>query len=324
MSPAACVVYLRVMKETTLLLASLMLLGCGSDTTNSDAGVPDAAVRDASALDASNGDAGAGDAGSVDAGNVEDGATDAGAADAGTARPIVLPPMNAGLDYQLGGPYAPPSGVTIVSRDRNAPIAAGLYNVCYVNGFQIQPDEEAFWMTEHADLILRDSAGAPVIDADWDEMLIDVSSAAKRAAVAAIVGGWIRGCAAAGFDAVEIDNLDSYARSRGLLREDDAVATMRLFADAAHAAGLAAAQKNSAELVSRRAAMGTDFVVAEECNRYTECDVYTASYGDLVFVIEYRRADFSAGCAAFPNLSIVLRDRDLVTPASGAYVFDGC
>jgi hypothetical protein len=319
LSPTSRVVYLTTMKETTLLLASMLLLGCGSDATDSDAGSADGAVRDASGSDASTVDAGGLDASAVDAGSV-----DAGTTDAGTAPAIVLPPMNAGLDYQLGGPYTPPPGVTIVSRDRNAPIAAGLYNICYVNGFQIQPDEEAFWMTEHAELILRDSAGDPVIDADWDEMLIDVSTAAKRAAVAEIVGGWIRGCAAAGFDAVEIDNLDSYSRSGGLLSEENAVATMRLFADAAHAAGLAAAQKNSAELVSRRAAMGTDFVVAEECNRYTECDVYTESYGELVFVIEYRRADFTAGCTAFPNLSIVLRDRDLVTPSSGAYVFDGC
>ena len=50
-------------------------------------------------------------------------------------------------------------------------------------------------------------------------MLIDVSTPAKRAGVAAIVGGWIDGCKAAGFDAVEIDNLDSYARSAGRLTE---------------------------------------------------------------------------------------------------------
>lgn len=235
-----------------------------------------------------------------------------------------LPPANGGLDYQLGGAYAPPSGVTIVSRDRNATPAAGLYNVCYVNGFQIQPDEEALWMTEHPDLILRDAGGAPIIDADWDEMLIDVSTPEKRARVAAIVGSWIEGCATAGFDAIEIDNLDSFTRSSSLLTEDDAVATMRLFADAAHARGLAIAQKNSSELVARRAAMGTDFVVAEECNRYDECDVYTASYGDAVLVIEYRRVDFDAGCARFPELSIVLRDRDLTAPGSSAYVYDGC
>ena len=70
--------------------------------------------------------------------------------------------------------------------------------------------------------------------------------------------------------------------------------------------------------------MRTDFVVAEECNRYQECGDYTAAYGDAVIVIEYRQADFDAGCAAFPELSIVLRDRDLVTPSQGGYTFAGC
>lgn len=235
-----------------------------------------------------------------------------------------LPPANAGLDYQLGEAYAPPVGVGIVSRDREAPIAAGLYNLCYVNGFQAQEAENAFWLDQHPTLVLRDAQGAPVIDQDWDEMLLDVGTAEKRAAIAAIVDGWITGCAEAGFDAVEIDNLDSFSRSGGRLREADAVAMMRLFADSAHAAGLAIAQKNSAELVGRRAEMGTDFAVAEECNRYHECGDYTAVYGAHVLVIEYRRQEFTEGCAAFPELSIVLRDRNLVGPAANAYVYDGC
>lgn len=238
--------------------------------------------------------------------------------------PLAPPPPNAMLDYQLGGAYAPPAGVTVVSRDRTADPAPGLYNVCYVNGFQVQPNEEAFWTSEHPDLILRDGAGRPVIDADWDEMLIDVGTPEKRAAVAAIVGEWLAGCARDGFDAIEIDNLDSFSRSRGLLTEEDAVATIRLFSQAAHAQGLAIAQKNAAELVERRGEMGTDFAVAEECNRYSECDVYTGAYGDHVLVVEYRRRDFDAGCAAFPGLSIVLRDLDLVTPADAGYVYDSC
>jgi hypothetical protein len=235
-----------------------------------------------------------------------------------------LPPVNAGVDYQLGGAYPPPTGVEIVSRDRNAAPAAGIYSICYVNGFQIQPDEEHLWLDQYPDLILRDGNGDPVIDADWNEMLIDISTPEKRTRVAAIVDGWIAGCAAAGFAALEIDNLDSFTRSQGLLTEDDAVAAMRLFADASHAHGMPAAQKNSAELVGRKAELGTDFVVAEECNRYTECDVYTGAYGDHVIVIEYRRIDFDAGCAAFPELSIVLRDRDLVPMGTAGYVFDGC
>lgn len=235
-----------------------------------------------------------------------------------------LPPLDAKLDYQLGGAYSPPSGVSIVSRDRTATAATGIYNICYVNGFQIQPDEESFWMSQHPDLILRDGNGKPVVDAEWNEMLIDVSTPAKQTAVAAIVADWINGCADAGFNAIEIDNLDSYLRSGGRLTQNHAVAAMALFANAAHARGLAIAQKNSAELVGRKAELGTDFVVAEECNRYSECEDYRTAYGDHVLVIEYRRQDFATGCSKFPTLSIVLRDVNLVMPSQSGYVYDAC
>lgn len=266
-----------------------------------------------------------GDGGGGDDGGDDDGsATDGGGNGDGGGGNVILPPVNGSVDYQLGGAYPPPAGVTIVSRDRTAARAEGIYNICYVNGFQIQPDEEQFWMTQHPDLILRNGQGQPVIDTDWNEMLIDVSTPAKRTAVAAIVDDWIAGCGVGGYAAIEIDNLDSFSRSQGLLTEDNNVAAMRLFADSAHARNLAAAQKNSAEIVGRRAEMTTDFVVAEECNTFSECDVYTGAYGDHVIVIEYVRADFNTGCAAFPNLSMVLRDRNLVTQGAAGYVYDGC
>jgi hypothetical protein len=240
-----------------------------------------------------------------------------------TGGELRLPPANAKADYQLGGAYTPPSGVTLVTRDRNAQPAAGVYNICYINGYQIQPDETALWNSMHADLILRDG-GQPVIDTEWNEMLIDISTAAKRTQVAAIVNGWIDGCKTAGFDAVEIDNLDSYTRSHDLLVADDAVAMMALLAAHAHAAGLAIGQKNSSDLVARKAELGTDFATAEECDRYDECGAYQAGYGDHVIVIEYRKQDFDAGCGAFPNLSIILRDVELVTPTTSSYVYDAC
>ncbi len=237
---------------------------------------------------------------------------------------VVLPPLDGGFDYQLGGPYEPPTNVMIVSRDRTAPPAPGLYNICYVNGFQIQPDEAAMWQAEHPDLILRDDNGQPIIDVEWNEMLIDVSTAAKRDQVAAIVGGSITGCADAGFDAIEIDNLDSFTRSGGHLVETDAIAMMARFSETAHGRHLAIAQKNASDLVARHAELGTDFAVAEECNQFDECDVYRAGYGDHVLVIEYQRAAFTTGCGAFPSLSIVLRDLELVTPGDPGYVYDGC
>jgi hypothetical protein len=237
---------------------------------------------------------------------------------------LALPPVNGKLDYQLGGAYTPPAGTAIVTRDRTAAIAPSLYNICYVNGFQIQPDETSTWMAQYPDLMLRDSGGNLVVDTQWNEVLIDVGTAAKRTAVATIVGGWIDGCKQAGFDAIEIDNLDSYSRSAGLLTADNDVAAMALFSAAAHADGLAIAQKNSVEFVPRKAELGTDFVTAEECDRYAECDGYTAGYGDHVLIIEYRMADFTAGCSAYPNLSIVLRDVDLVPAGTAGYVYDAC
>lgn len=235
-----------------------------------------------------------------------------------------LPPANAPLDYQLGGAYEPPDGVEVVSRDREAAPAPGIYNICYVNGYQTQPHEEQWWLDEHPELLLRDENGDPFIDPDWDEILLDITTDENRQALAEIVGGWIVQCGRDGFDAIEIDNLDTYSRSDGLITQDDAVAFMSMLSEIAHAEGLAIAQKNSTEILDRQPELGTDFAVAEECNRWNECADYMDVYGDQVYVIEYRQQDFEAGCADFPELSIVLRDLELVPAGQGGYVFDGC
>jgi hypothetical protein len=252
------------------------------------------------------------------------GGDDAAAPDA-PAGQVVLPTANAGFDYQLGGAYDPPAGVTIVSRDRTEDPAPGLYGVCYVNGFQTQGTDMDFWLNEHPDLVLRDGGGNPVFDPDWpDEMLLDITTPEKRTALAEIIGGWIDGCAAAGYRATEMDNLDTYSRSNGAITTDDAVAMAALLSARAHADGLAIAQKNALEIIDRKDEMGFDFQVAEECNAFDECDGYVAAYGDLVFVIEYDDPSFATGCANYPNLSIIRRDRDLTTPGDAAYVYDGC
>lgn len=242
----------------------------------------------------------------------------------GDPGPFALPPPDGGFDYQLGGAYPPPDGVTIVERDRNASPEPGLYSICYVNGFQAQTEEADWWLSEHPDLILRDGNDEPIVDADWDEMLLDTGTPEKRSALAEIVGGWIAGCGAAGFAAVEIDNLDSFSRSTGLLDETDNVLTMAEYAAAAHAAGLAIAQKNATELLPRVDEMHTDFAVSEECSTYDECGDYVDVYGDAVLMVEYVQADFEAGCAAWPGHSLVLRDLDLVTPQDPGYVHAGC
>ena len=218
-------------------------------------------------------------------------------------------PGGADLDYQLGGAATPAAHVGIVVRDRTEPPAPGLFNICYVNGFQTQPGEKRFW-AKHPGLLLRDAGGRPVVDEAWGETLLDVRTVAKRMVLARIVGRWVRGCAADGYAAVEYDNLDSFTRSDGLLTKRQAVAYAALLVDQAHRHGLAAGQKNLAGFDGTR--IGYDFAVSEECGRYDECQRYVDDFGDQVLMIEYRAPDFAETCTAYgATHAVELRDRDL-------------
>lgn len=233
------------------------------------------------------------------------------------------PPAGAAFDYQLGGAYDLQPGVDVVVRDRSAAPAAA-YSICYVNAFQTQPRELGEWPDE---LLLRDVSGEIMFDPDWpDEALVDTSDAE---AVLAVVSPWIRGCADDGFDAVEFDNLDSYSRSHGLLKRGDAVVLARRMVDVAHAAGLAAAQKNAAEDAAvLHASAHFDFAIAEECAAFRECAAYTDVYGDDVLDVEYADgldAPFRVVCTYRERpRAMILRDRALVTPEDAGYVFERC
>ena len=222
-----------------------------------------------------------------------------------------LPP-DTDVDYQLGGASEPAANVGIVVRDRTDPPAAGLYNVCYVNGFQTQPNEKRFWRG-HRDLLLHDADGQPVVDEAWGETLLDLRTDAKRKALAAIMGRWVGGCARHGYAAVEFDNLDSFTRSDGLLTKRQAIRYAALLVGQAHRHGLAAGQKNLAGYDGTR--IGYDFAIAEECGRYDECQRYVDDFGDQVLMIEYRTQDFAKTCTDFgATHAVELRDRDL-TPS---------
>jgi hypothetical protein len=219
------------------------------------------------------------------------------------------------FDYQIGGAYPPAPGVAIVTRDRRDPPAPGVYSICYLNAFQTQPAETAWWRSAHPDLVL------PVEDPEWPgEFLLDLSTSAKREEVAGIVGDWIDGCTAAGYRAVEPDNLDSWTRSGGRFSAADALSYAGRLVRRAHARGLAIGQKNAADLGARGKAAGFDFAVAEECAAFDECADYTAAYGVEVLEIEYDRGAFA--CAA--DHPVILRDRDVVPAGSPGYVYESC
>lgn len=249
------------------------------------------------------------------------------------------PPGNAKFDYQIGGDYPLPAGVAVVSRDWFAGTApAGAYGICYVNAFQTQanepdvdrPDEKDNWP---ADLVLTALGDDP----NWDgEYLIDLSTAEKRAAAAAWVKPMTQTCKDKGFQAVEFDNLDSWTRfsesplaAQPPFGKAEALAYAALLVADAHAAGLAAGQKNTAELTAAeaRSQVGFDFAVAEECGRWKECGAYRAVYGQLVFVIEYRKKDFKKDCSNKKlkrNISVILRDVNVTQPGSKTYKYRAC
>ena len=250
-----------------------------------------------------------------------------GAAPSGQApRPF---PAGAAVDYQLGGSYAVPTGVGIVSRDSTSRPAAGVWSICYVNGFQTQPDQHRRWQGRNASLVLH-RHGKRVQDPGWPgEYLLDTRTAAKRARIARELGKDLARCARRGFDAVEIDNLDSYTRSHHLLTLTDAIALARLYARQAHRAGLLIAQKNDAEHSARlQRPVGFDFAVAEECVAYHECADYTKVYGSRVVDVEYTDdpgITLRTVCSSPGHpVSLVLRDRDLLTQGHRGYVDQRC
>ncbi len=248
------------------------------------------------------------------------------------------PPANARFDYQIGGDYTPPKGVKVVSRDwfeGEAP--SSLYVICYVNAYQTQPDDDGSRPDEKSQwpehLVLTELGDDP----NWGgEYLIDISTPEFRTDAANHVQQMIQECDTKGFEAVEFDNLDSWTRFDDTPLEDevpfdrdDAIAYAELLVAAAHDLGLAAAQKNTADLTKAeaRTQIGFDFAIAEECGRWKECGAYRKVYGNNVIVIEYRLKDFKRDCKKKKlrrALSVVLRDVNVSTPGAKKYVYKAC
>ena len=281
---------------------------------------------------------------------------------AGTTPPAgyTLPTGNGQFDYQLGGDYAPVSAVQVLSRDRTSNPVAGKYNVCYINLMQTQPDAPGesttnptygttqWWKNNHLNLLLKNSAGQVIVDADWNEALFDVRTAANRAALLEIQKAWILDCKNkpnGGFQAIEPDNLDSDLRSTGLITPAQNKEYLKLVIPYTHSIGLAIAQKNASDAYGTTGktfvntvspAQGFDFAIVEECEAYTECGAYSV-YGNLLYEIEYTdnnpnqtrsgvtKTAYQWACAdRGAQHAIILRDRDVVPSGTSGYVYQSC
>ena len=219
--------------------------------------------------------------------------------------------------------------MTVVTRDSTSKPAKGVYSICYVNGFQTQPGSH--WPTS---LILKSKWGTPLVDPGWpDEHIIDISTPAKRKTAAARIAKSTDLCASRGFEAVELDNLDSYSysysRSEGALTLSQAVGFAALLVNHAHLKGLASSRKNTGELDTwGKIQIGFDLATTEECDAYNECGLFTKVYAAHVLDVEYSDntlGTFAQVCARkAPPPRTILRDRFLTAPRGTAYVYKTC
>jgi hypothetical protein len=240
----------------------------------------------------------------------------------GSAAAVTPPPKHVRWDYQIGGAYAPGSGVRVVSRSHESAPAPGLYNICNINAFQAQEGAEGEW---DSDLLLRNTGGEVVYDKDWGEAVLDIRTDDKRRRIAAKLNSWIDECATKGYKAVEPDNYDTFTRFPAYLKAAQAEALMKLLSTHAHDKGLAIAQKNTVELVSDRASVGLDFAVVEECAEWDECGEFAEAFDNNVLVIEYTAKGLSQACSGWSGaLSIVRRDQLVVPKGSKGYVHQTC
>lgn len=226
------------------------------------------------------------------------------------------------FDYQLGTPYDPAADVGFLVRDRHQKPARGRYNICYINGFQTQPGEEdAPHWNDHYDLKLKDDSGEYVMDGKWNEFVLDTRTPRKRARLLEVISPWIAQCAADGFDAIEIDNMDSYLRT-DLIQPDHNADLMRRIITVAKSLRLEVAQKNAIQIAE---GLKADFAIVENCGQYDICGQYIDLFGSKTFVVEYNLDWFTETCARFGSqANIVWRDEKLKPRGHQAFAYQQC
>ncbi|MFC4119729.1 endo alpha-1,4 polygalactosaminidase [Nonomuraea zeae] len=194
--------------------------------------------------------------------------------------------------YDIDG-FAAKDGAIVKSLKADKP---GRGVVCYLSAGTFED-----WRPD-AGQFPAEVLGSPL--EDWEgERWLDVRKYTGK--LGEIMKARLDMCKAAGFDAVEPDNVDGYANDSGFpLKAADQLAYNTWFANEAHKRGLAVGLKNDVEQIPQLLPY-FDFAVNEECWEHKECT--TAQNGDYgydqfvkagkaVFQVEYNLAT-SAFCA---------------------------
>jgi hypothetical protein len=156
--------------------------------------------------------------------------------------------------------------------------AAGRKVICYVNAGayeNFRPDAASFPKS-----LLGASDGWP------GEQYLDIR---QISVLRPIMAARFAVCAAKGFDAVEVDNVDGYEDDSGFpLTAAEQLTYNEMLAGLAHADGLAIGLKNDVDQASQLLPY-FDFSIDEQCVEYDECSelVPFIQAGKAVFHVEY-------------------------------------
>ncbi|MBN2176514.1 MAG: endo alpha-1,4 polygalactosaminidase [Demequinaceae bacterium] len=229
-----------------------------------------------------------------------------------------LPPPGTAWQIRLDGGVPSDPGARIVEVDYQAPEDLvgrlerdGVYTVCYMSAGTVEeyrPDVADF----------PDEVVGRALP-DWpDERYLDLR---RLDLLGPLWEARLDSCAAAGFDAVDPDNVDSYENDSGFpLTEDDAVAAMLWLAEAVHERGMAIGQKNAPGLTDRLVGV-FDFAVTEECLTQGWCEEMSPyiDAGKPVLAIEYLEdgAALDALCPTAETFRLSLLVTTLDLPGDG-------
>ena len=214
-----------------------------------------------------------------------------------------FPPAGTTWQWQLSGQLDLSTGAAVFDLDAQETSAAtvarlqaaGRHVICYVDvgtWESYRPDAGAY---------PEDLLGNPV-DGWPDERWLDIRAISR---LAPILEARLDVCAAKGFDAVEPDWLNHHEEETGFpITRGDAIRFARWVAGAAHARGLAVAQKNAPDLVPALVDE-FDFAITEDCARWDECEAYLpyVDRGAAVLDAEYELAP-AAFCPVADRLGI--------------------
>jgi hypothetical protein len=173
--------------------------------------------------------------------------------------------------------YAP-NGVTLNTTAVAAVHALGAHAVCYVDAGtweDFRPDAGAYPAS-----VKGDPNGWP------GERWLDIRA---TSVLLPIINARVAKCAAAGFDAVDFDNVDGYQNKTGFpLTAGEQLTFNEDLAGIAHAHGLSVGLKNDPDQLGPLESF-FNFAINEQCAKFNECDAYDGwtAAGKAVVEVEY-------------------------------------